>query len=288
MIRLRQSGVDEILIKRVRDWYDPGLGVFIQSRTALFSPEMLFTGSTNGVWYDPSDFTTLFQDAAGTLPVTAVAQPVGRILDKSGQGNHAYNPSGNSANFPVLQQDGTGRYYLAFNGTNQWLQTNSINFTSTARMFVCAGVRKLSDAAIGCLFETSTSPSSNNGAFSAFAPIATNGGPYRFYSRGTVAPADGAKVTSGYSAPITNVFTGVSDIGNSTCKIRLNTIEAATDSSNQGTGNYGDYPLYIGARAGTSLWFNGRLYPLVVAGKQASAAEITNTETFINQKTGAY
>ena len=41
------------------------------------------------VWYDPSDLSTLFQDSAGTTPVTAVGQQVGRMLDKSGRGNHA-------------------------------------------------------------------------------------------------------------------------------------------------------------------------------------------------------
>ena len=50
---------------------------------------LLFSASEPGAWYDPSDMSTLFQDAAGTTPVTAVAQPVGRILDKSGRGNHA-------------------------------------------------------------------------------------------------------------------------------------------------------------------------------------------------------
>lgn len=37
----------------------------------------------NGVWYDPSDLSTLFQDSAGATPVTAAGQPVGLILDKS-------------------------------------------------------------------------------------------------------------------------------------------------------------------------------------------------------------
>lgn len=50
---------------------------------------LLFSASEPGAWYDPSDLSTLFQDAAGTTPVTAVEQPVGRILDKSGRGNHA-------------------------------------------------------------------------------------------------------------------------------------------------------------------------------------------------------
>lgn len=50
---------------------------------------LLFSASEPGAWYDPSDMSTLFQDSAGTTPVTAVEQPVGRVLDKSGRGNHA-------------------------------------------------------------------------------------------------------------------------------------------------------------------------------------------------------
>ena len=49
----------------------------------------MFSRGEPGAWYDPSDMSTLFQDEAGTTPVTAVEQPVGRILDKSGRGNHA-------------------------------------------------------------------------------------------------------------------------------------------------------------------------------------------------------
>lgn len=43
----------------------------------------------NGAWFDPSDLSTLYQDAAGTTPVTAVEQPVGKMLDKSGNNWHA-------------------------------------------------------------------------------------------------------------------------------------------------------------------------------------------------------
>ena len=43
----------------------------------------LFRSGEQGVWYDPSDRATLFQDSAGTTPVTAVEQPVGLMLDKS-------------------------------------------------------------------------------------------------------------------------------------------------------------------------------------------------------------
>ena len=65
-----------------------------------FNPLSLFAAGEQGVWYDPSDLSTMYQDSAGTIPVTAVEQPVGRILDKSGRGNHATQAT--SANRPVL------------------------------------------------------------------------------------------------------------------------------------------------------------------------------------------
>lgn len=48
-----------------------------------FSPSTLFAASEPGVWYDPSDLTTLFQDTAGTIPVTTPGQTVALALDKS-------------------------------------------------------------------------------------------------------------------------------------------------------------------------------------------------------------
>lgn len=61
-----------------------------------FNPRSLFAAGEQGFWYGPSDFSTMFQDAAGTTPVTAVGQSVGRILDKSGRGNHATQSTGSS------------------------------------------------------------------------------------------------------------------------------------------------------------------------------------------------
>lgn len=67
-----------------------------------FDPASLFAQGEQGVWYDPSDLSTLFQDSAGTVPVTAVGQPVGLMLDKSGRGNHASQPTATCR--PILRQ----------------------------------------------------------------------------------------------------------------------------------------------------------------------------------------
>jgi len=55
----------------------------VRQAYGAFTPSLLFAANEPGVWYDPSDMSTMFQDAAGTTPVTAVEQPVGLMLDKS-------------------------------------------------------------------------------------------------------------------------------------------------------------------------------------------------------------
>ena len=75
-------------IKRYLDYYQPSYGVMMLS-AGEFSPASLFAAGEQGAWYDPSDFSTMFQDNLGATPVTAVEQTVGLILDKSGRGNNA-------------------------------------------------------------------------------------------------------------------------------------------------------------------------------------------------------
>jgi hypothetical protein len=60
-----------------------GIGLRLMSGVASFNPISLFAAGEPGVWYDPSDLTTIFQDNAGTTPVTAPGQTVGLMLDKS-------------------------------------------------------------------------------------------------------------------------------------------------------------------------------------------------------------
>ena len=49
---------------------------------------LLFGQTEPGFTFEPWDITTLYQDRAGTTPVTAAGQSVGYRRDKSGNGNH--------------------------------------------------------------------------------------------------------------------------------------------------------------------------------------------------------
>ena len=75
----------------------------------------LFSAGKQGVWYDPSDKSTLFQDAAGTVPVTKDGDPVALMKDKSGNGNHA--TQGISSARPVYRTDGV-YHWLAYDGVD--------------------------------------------------------------------------------------------------------------------------------------------------------------------------
>jgi hypothetical protein len=99
---------------------------------APFNPTSLFASGEQGVWFDPSDFSTLFQDSAGTTPVTAAGQSVGKMLDKSGRANHVTQPT--AGKLPILQQDGNGKYYLAVDGVNDCMFTSgpSVPFAASS------------------------------------------------------------------------------------------------------------------------------------------------------------
>ena len=94
-------------------------------------------------------------------------------------------------------------------------------------------------------------------------------------------------MSSGYASPITNVLTGLGDIGGDLATLRVNGTQVAQSTADQGTGNFLAYPLYIGRRGGSILPYSGRIYSLITRfGANLDAGVITNTETWVAGKTG--
>jgi hypothetical protein len=176
--------------------------------------------------------------------------------------------------------------YLQFDGVDDAMTTNSIDFSATDKMTLFAGVRKLSDAATGMLLESSPGASSNDGAFLLDAPD-TVSNRYGWGVRGTVFSSI-VTTSASYTAPITNVVTATGNISAPNVTLQINGVVAATSAASQGTGNFGNYPLFIGQRNQTSFPFNGWLTSLIGRGAVTSAGQISATETWVNGKTGAY
>ena len=255
---------------------------------ASWSPADLFAASEVGVWYDPSDFSTMYQDSAGTIPVTAVGQVVGRINDKSGNGFHATQAT--TGNKPYLRQDANGMYNLQFDGLDDFMTTAAIDFSATDKMSVFAGVRKLSDATRGICVENGVGGSI--GSFNLECPGTSATTVYGSLLSGSALTSVQAAT---FAAPITNIVSVLSDLSKATREQELlMRVNAAlptltyANATNAGTGTFGNYPLYIGRRAGTSLPFNGHLYSLIVRGALSDAGQITSAESYVNSKTKAY
>jgi hypothetical protein len=381
-----------------------GCGITTQRRAL---PEAaisaLFNASEQGVWYDPSDFSSMYQDSAGTTPVTAVGQPVGLLLDKrnglargaelvpaldlnnwsmaggatvvspaafdtagspggpykaigvagnwyeltiafsqnkttgleirdsagsgasgllasstaasgtihvifksaSGSiyfrqvdssarttissisvrelpGNHA--TQGTAASRPVLQQDAIGKYYLAFDGVDDWLQTGSINFNGTDKISAFSGVLYNNTAAEAEIVELGSTYNLAAGRFVlAVRVLGTDN--VGWYVRG-------ANAATGSTIPLAPAVLGVVsasvDWAVDSRQLRLNTSQQVSGTAG-GVGAVGDnQPLYIGTRGGTGGRLNGRIYSLIIRGALSSQAQIEAAERYVNSKTGAY
>lgn len=179
--------------------------------------------------------------------------------------------------------------YLRFDGTDDSLATGSIDFTGTDKMTVSLGFRRLDTTLDNfVVLELSTTMGTNPGAFNHYM----YGSLIRYGLGGTGTDVYDA---SPYSPPITLVSVCSYDFAGATIAQevmpRLNaavpTLNAAS-AGPAGAGNFGNYPIYIGARASASNWFKGRIYSLIVRGAASSGGEIAAIEDYVNSKTEAY
>jgi hypothetical protein len=246
-------------------------------------------------WYRVSLAGTLGTQTAGFLRVATV----------NDAGNVTYTGDGTSGiyvwgadlrvtndgmNLPLYQRvntstdyDTTGfPYYLRFDGSDDSMATNTIT-PGIDKAQVFAGVRKLSDAAQGVVAEMSATIASNNGTFLLAAPDAASA-TFAFDSKGTT-QVDA--IASSLTAPLTRVVTGIGDISGDTAIIRINGVQADQETSDQGTGNYLAYPLYLGRRNNATLPLNGRIYSLITRfGANLDVVTINNTEVYVSGKMG--
>lgn len=374
-----------------------------------FTPARLFAGGEAGAWFDPSDLATLFQDAAGSVPVTADGQPVGLVLDKSrglapgaelaaslptpivvnfggsigawDGASRTMTNSGLSSNnsYPRFQfnlglqanaryhvvgqltgdiaalavvsltisgllntvtyDPATGAFearqvsagailefrlngtiagvksvqiaaisvrelpgahaaqatstrrptyraeaglrWLDFDGVDDLLVTSALDLTSTTRLSLFAGVRKMSDAVRGAIINHGAADARS---FSLYGP--GTGGVSNFAAvAGNTAQIEAA-VTS--AAPVSAVLTARHDIGGAPVQsLAVNGGAPALVSGGTGASATFRYTtLGIGGFATAERWFNGRLFGLVLRGAETSAFASGCAERYLAAKTG--
>jgi hypothetical protein len=109
------------------------LDISEKKQTSEQTPEQiiqsLFAQGQQGFWLPFTDFDSLTQDSAGTLPYTALDQPVGRVLDRSGRGNNASQVT-STARPKITQAVGQPKF-LTFDGVDDRLQATLPAITGT-------------------------------------------------------------------------------------------------------------------------------------------------------------
>jgi hypothetical protein len=201
----------------------------------------------------------------------------------------AYQHVIDSLGFNITESGQPSCGYLSFNGSNQWMQTAAaVNFSATDEMSVFVGGRVSAEVATQSqhMIEHTANAGATNGAFE-FSPMPSNGtiklGDNRYRSRGTdIAVATNTGLTA---SPRFFVCTGLSDISADTCLLRQNGVQVATSATDQGTGNYANAVTYFGARAGSSLFFNGLMFSTIIRGSLTSGALLTRTEQYVARQT---
>ena len=251
----------------------------------VFNPIDLFASGEQGAWYDPSDLTTLFQDSAGTIPVTVDGQPVGLILDKSGNNNHAFQST--DAKRPLYKTSG-GLHWIQFDGIDDELKTAAIDFSSTSKIFAAFGVYK---------------NSTSNDMIVELGNFVDLQGSFGMYNN-VVDPQIGVRAGSGFaintfSSPTYTsgqeyVYGAQFDIAEplaiNQAKLYMNGSEYqldATSGSPSGTGVFGaSHTMIMGAHPTGDNRFSGRIYQGIVCGKLVSVSDNDATSEFVNVTVG--
>lgn len=122
-----------------------GIGLPIGGSLGMADLPPLWGNGEQGFLIDPSAAASLFQDDAGTAPVTAAGQSVGLIRDGSGRGNHAKQATASKR--PTFSFDEAGRPHIFSDGIDDALQTAAFPWAS-GEVTVVAAVRRYSATGI--------------------------------------------------------------------------------------------------------------------------------------------
>lgn len=225
----------------------------------------LFANGKQGLFYNilPAH---LWQDEARTVAVTANGNPVRVIDDLSGNGNHAIAPS--SAARPTYRTDGF-LHWLAFDGVDDYLLVP--NFKMTQRSSVLLGIS--SNGGIGWIIEQGVNANVVDGFY------VTGGSNLTAYQH------------NGANANLSEDWAGVGKkvvtyLYNNTFSIFKNGVNLLNFYERTASNDLITSNLYIGSRAGHSVFTNIDIFGIVMVDGVLSDNFRQSTEQYLAKKSG--
>jgi len=222
-----------------------------------WTPLQLFLAGQSGVWCDPNDLPTLFQNEAGTVPVTASGDPIGLPKDKSG--NNISVSQSISSQRPTYIVGADGVSSIEPDGVDDFLKSSDFGLSQPCTI-VTAFIPKVDNTFI-------------------FDGLGTNSGSLWVNSVGVDNPMRAFAGSSLFSFQevvfdqwniVTVVFNGADSI------IRLNGVEVQGDT---GTRDMDGLTLFAAGNLSNKKPQNNA--GIVVRNDRMSSTEISNTENYL-------
>lgn len=259
---------------------------------ARWNPRDGLIGGDQGIWLDPSDLSTMYVESGAspaTLTPATLNGPVGRILDKSGRGNHAYSPT--DAARPTLRIDANGCYYLLFNGSNQYLKTSGSFLSNISRFIAVTGYEITVSKSLSPVFSCGI-----NGQYSSDilqAQISNGKFLYQVNNGSDGNATDSIASVVPYKGVTSFLFDGTIATAENRISIRKNNTQSTLTfdySAPALTATNPTAEIFIGTYINTFDFLNGKIYQVVICANSSklNIDQITRTEEFVNRKTKAY
>lgn len=231
----------------------------------------LYANGEQGAWYDPSDMSTLFQDAEATT-TAGVGLPVRLVLDKSGNGNHLFLSAG------TLGQDELGRYFI----DSPSGETAPFNLSGTSSVSIWASFQRTGASNTQTVFNfgtTATAGSFDIGFLTGSPIVYRRGASGGFGARSSLAAGLAPVVLA------TRILLGGAGHAVVNPDLRVNAVQAAltnAGNANNGAGPFGNYALRVGQAAAGGA-FAGRFYGLIIRG--ADTPDLSGGEDYMMRAT---
>jgi hypothetical protein len=190
--------------------------------------------------------------------------------------------------FDVTEQGQRDCYGVRADGIDDFYTTASTDFTGTDKVTIFAALRRRVDTA-GMIVELSSNYNTNQGTFTCATgnnPSTATGPGFLAASRGTAAAVVAQNaIISGLNPPVHAVLAVTHTISSPLSTIRANGVAGTSSTADKGTGNFGNFQMFLGRRGGTSLPFDGDILALIVAGGSYPLSTIQRVERLLSRIT---
>lgn len=239
----------------------------------------LYANAEKGMYLDPRNLPTLFQDVGGTIPVLAHGDPIRRANDVSGNGNHMTFSAG-----LTLGIDVDGKYCFVTNG--EATGTVALNLSTTDKVSVFVSYMILGGS-VTSLFESSTNSVSQPGSYGLLlknvgktSTVISGSSSYEY--------KDHTGIADGLPAMLSLQYDLAGATSDTREMVRQNGVvpSLTTSGATPGARNFANTTFYLFSRAGSILFFVGQMYGIAIrAGLTAAPLELS-VEAALWSRTG--